>query len=310
MSCTRCASPLEAGDLRCAVCALPVPADETFVVAPRVEILRCTECNAAIGFDANRRAPACAFCGAVMAVEQPADPVEVADTQLAFTVERETAKAALRGWLGERGFFAPKPLRDEAVIDSMHALRWAAWVVNADAQVAWTADSDAGSGRSQWAPHAGVETIDVSDIVVPATRGLRARECAALIPHYDLTAIVDGAGDAPVESFDVQRSAARRQVHAAIEAVARTRVEPAIPGRRYRNVRVSCLLQRQTTDRVALPAWVMTYRFRGSPYRAIVHGQRADVVVGTSPVDWAKVMWLVLGTAAFAAIVAAVALSS
>jgi hypothetical protein len=327
MSCTRCASPLEDGDLRCAVCALPVPAerpgsggprsaaegqrgvsiDGTSASKVRVEILRCTECGAAIGFDANRHAPACAFCGAVMTIEQPADPVEVARLQLAFTVERDTAKAALRGWLGTRGFFAPKALRDDAVIDSVHPLCWAAWVVNAHAQVAWTADSDAGSGRSAWAPHAGVETIDLGNIVVPASRGLGPRECAALIPHYDLSASAGGR-DVPVESFDVQRSAARRQVHAAIESVARTRVEPAIPGRRYRNVRVSCLLQSQTTDRVALPAWVMAYRYRGSPYRAIVHGQRADVVIGTSPVDWTKVMWLVLAGAIITAIVALVLL--
>jgi len=35
----------------------------------------------------------------------------------------------------------------------------------------------------------------------------------------------------------------------------------------------------------------MAYRYRGSPYRAIVHGQRADVVVGATPLDWMKVVW-------------------
>jgi hypothetical protein len=57
------------------------------------------------------------------------------------------------------------------------------------------------------------------------------------------------------------------------------------------------LLQRQTTERVALPAWVMSYRFRGAPYRAIVHGQRPDVVVGSAPTDWRKVMWVALTAA-------------
>ena len=308
MSCTRCASPLEDGDLRCAVCALPAPEITPAPTAARVEILRCTECGAAIGFDANKGAPACAFCGAMMTVEQPVDPVETATLRVAFTIERDAAASALRGWLGERGFFAPKALRDEAVIDSMQPLCWAAWIVSAHAQVAWTADSDAGSGRSAWAPHAGVETIDVADLVVPASRGLAARECAALIPYYDVSAPAAG-GEAPAEGFDVQRSAARRQVHAAIDAVARTRVERAIPGRRYRNVRVSCVLQRQTTDRVALPAWVMAYRYRGSPYRAIVHGQRADVVIGTAPVDWTKIAWLVVIAAAIAAAIVALALA-
>ena len=305
--CTRCATPLEDGDLRCAVCALPVPASPPAATRERSQILRCTECGAAIAYDANRRAPACGFCGAVMAIEEPADPVEVAALRLPFTVDREAATGALRTWLGARGFFAPRTLRDEAVIDSLQPLCWAAWLVNARAQVAWTADSDAGSGRSAWAPHAGVTAIDFGNIVVPASRGLRHDECARLAPHYDLGTVAGATGgDVPAESFDVQRSAARRHVHRAIDALARARVEPAIPGSRVRNVRVSCLLERQTTDRVALPAWVLAYRFRGSPYRAIVHGQRVEIVLGTAPIDWLKILWIALAAAAL--IAAAVAL--
>jgi hypothetical protein len=89
-----------------------------------------------------------------------------------------------------------------------------------------------------------------------------------------------------------------------IEAAAKVRVEPQIPGRRYRNVRVACLLERQTTDRIALPAWVLAYRYRGAPYRAIVHGQRSEVVFGRSPIDWAKVGAIAAILAVAAAIVA------
>jgi hypothetical protein len=310
VSCARCDTPLEAGDLRCAVCALPVPAHGEAPAVARAEILRCTECNAAIGFDATHGTPACMFCGAAMAIEHPADPIEVASKQLPFTVDRAAAAAALRGWLGDRGWFAPDALRDEAVIDSIHPLCWAAWIVGATAQVAWTADSDAGAGRSAWAPHAGTLPIAFEDVVVPATRGLAPRECARLVPHYDLATAEPTGGDVSAESFDVQRSAARRQVHAAIDAIARTRVQRAIPGRRYRNVHVSCLLQRQTTERVALPAWVLVYRFRGAPYRAIVHGQRPDVVVGSAPTDWRKVMWVALTAALVVAAIVVIALRS
>jgi hypothetical protein len=37
-----------------------------------------------------------------------------------------------------------------------------------------------------------------------------------------------------------------------------------------------------------------------------VHGQRADLVVGTSPIDWRKVMWLVAGLAGLALAIAAI----
>ena len=328
MSCTRCESPLEQGDLRCSICALPVPVAAVAREATvRAQVLRCVECNAAVAFDAGAQAPLCGFCGAVMKVEQPVDPIETAEVRIPFTVSHEEAEASLRGWLGRRGWFAPKALRDEAVIDSLKPLCWAGWIVDARAQVAWTADSDAGSHRSAWAPHSGQLALAFDSLCVPASRGLDHGECAALTPFYDLRRAIavdpipdnrpgappaiDGEVPVMIESFDAQRSAARAIVLRAIEAVARSKVEPHIPGKRFRKVNVACLLERQTTKRVALPAWVLAYRYRGSPYRAIVHGQRPEVVLGSSPKDWKKILLLVGGiTLAVAAIAVLILLLS
>ncbi len=308
-SCARCDSPLEEGDLRCAVCALPVPAHPR-TATPGAKVLRCTECGAAIAFDANHEAPACAFCRSVLEVEQPIDPIEVARLRVPFAVDRDAATAALRAWLRTRGYFAPKQLHDEATLESIAPLCWAAWIVNAKAEVAWACDSDDGARRSAWAPHAGRLTLELGDVTIPASRGLTGDECAALVPHYDLKKAATASGDdAVIEAFDAQRSAARAQIQRAIERVARTYVEHVAPGRRFRNVHVACLLERQTTERVALPAWVLAYRYRGSPYRAIVHGQRADVVVGSSPIDWAKVARLVAGVVAAIAVIVAIVLA-
>ncbi len=303
-ACTRCVTPLELGDLRCAICALPVPVTTSPVRMARAQILRCTECDAAVAFDATRRAPHCGFCGATMSIEQPVDPIEVAALRVPFSVTREGAEASLRGWLGKRGAFAPEALREEAILESLTPLFWAGWLVSAQATVAWTADSDHGAQRSAWAPHAGQVPMRFDAVVVPASRGLDREECRLLTPYYDLAAAVPidaevgGEPPAMIESFDAQRSAARAIVQRAITATAKTRVEPQIPGRRFRNVAVACLLEGQTTDRVALPAWVLAYRYRGHPYRAIVHGQRPEVVFGRSPTDWAKVARLVLAIVA------------
>lgn len=312
--CTRCHGQLEHGDLRCAVCALPVPipaGDGDGDHAARAQVLRCTECNAAVAFSPRAQAPHCAFCGAIMAIEQLVDPLEVAEVRIPFAVDRDTAVAALRGWLGGRGWFAPRALRDDAVLETVTPLCWAGWVVSAQATVAWAADSDEGARRSAWAPHAGRVPMRFEAMVVPASRGLGSDECRRLVPYYDLrravpieSASVPGEEPAMIESFDTQRSAARRQVQRAIEATAKTRVEPHIPGRRYRNVHVACLLQGQTTERIALPAWVLAYRYRGRPYRAIVHGQRPEIVFGGSPTDWGKVGRLIAIALAVAALIA------
>ena len=330
-ACPRCETAIEDGDLRCAICALPVAAAaRTGDDRPRAQVLRCGECGAAVGFSAEAQAPRCGFCGATMAIEHPVDPVETARRQLAFSVDRDAAAAALRGWLATRGSFAPRALSREAVLEALTPVAWAAWLVNADARVTWTADSEAGAQRSAWAPHAGEASLGFRDIIVPASRGLREAECRRLIPHYDLSRVAGSAGpgeasraggdamsdamseamsEAMIERFDVQRSAARAYVQDRIAALAKVRIEPQIPGRRHRNVHVACLLERQTTDRIALPAWVLAYRYRGTAYRAIVHGQRPEVVLGAAPIDWGKVGRLVALLAAIAAIVAWVVLT-
>ncbi|HET7500009.1 MAG TPA: hypothetical protein VFK02_03375 [Kofleriaceae bacterium] len=309
-ACTRCEAALEDGDLRCAICALPVPSGARPEATRHAQVLRCAGCGAAVGFSAAAQAPRCGFCGQTMQIEQPIDPVEVARVRVPFAVDRDAAEAALRGWLARRGFFAPRELSREAVLDALAPLSWAAWRVNAEARVAWTADSDAGARRAAWAPHAGEVSLAFRDLIVPASRGLREAECQLLIPFYDLahTLEVDPADRDVVERFDAQRSAARGYVRDAIEATAKLRVEPDIPGRRFRNVRVACLIERQTTERIALPVWVLAYRYRGAPYRAIVHGQRPEVVFGRSPIDWAKVGALAAALTVAAAILVVIAI--
>lgn len=303
--CERCRTPFEHGDLRCAVCAFvfDVPPATPGPDRPRASIVRCTECDAAVAFVAEVGAPRCAFCNAVTRVEVPIDPIERAQVSLPVGVDKPTASAALRGWLGRRGWFAPGDLASAAALDSMQLLHWAAWVVDAKALVSWAADSDHDSRRSRWAPHAGQTSMDFRGTVVPATRGLTYQECAALTPGYDFTTanrIGDDVDAIPgqVEAFDAQRSAARKTVLSAIEAAAVGRLQQGtIPGSRFRNVKVGVMLESMTTHRVVLPVWVLAYRYRGTPYRALVNGQHAGVVTGKSPLSTWKVL-LVVGAVA------------
>jgi hypothetical protein len=293
-NCSRCRAVIEEGDLRCAVCAARVP--ETPTAAPeaaRARILRCSECAAAMAFSAEHQAPRCRFCGATMKIEQPVDPPERAELALPFSVERAAAEAALRAWLGKKGWFKPGDLATAATVHGVEPLHWAAWVVEARAEVSWAADSNAGAGRSAWAPHAGATHMDFDGIVVPASRGLSRKECEALAPGYQMStgAPLGGQADQNVEAFDAQRSAARKIVVEQIALTAATRLERGhIPGNRFRNVKVGVLLEGLRTRRVALPAWVLAYRYGDKPYRAVVHGQDAGYVTGRVPVSTAKVL--------------------
>lgn len=305
MRCARCQAPLEHGDIRCPVCAFP---SDVAVAgeAAAMKVLRCPECNAALAYSAEKQNAACGFCGCVMKVEEPVDPIETPSARLPLLVQAEQAKASLRRWLSTRGFFTPGDLATAATVDTIHPLWWAAWVCDAKATVSWTADSNAGSGRSDWAPHSGKHTLEWSNLVVPATRGLSAHETSTLTSSYDVSRLEPvPEGAAQVEQFDVQRSAARKTVIEGIERDAAERLKGgSIPGNRFRNVHVSALLEGLTTRRLAFPAWVLAYRFNGKLYRAVVHGQKADVVIGTSPLSWAKVALVGLGVLAAIALIA------
>jgi len=171
LSCTRCASPLEAGDIRCAVCSLPAPVVRDAPASATASILRCDECGAAVTYSAEHVGTRCPFCGAVAHLEEPADPIEAAEGFLPFRVSPAQAAVALRAWMATLGFFRPSDLAARATVDHVRPLFFAAWLFDANALVSWAADSNAGSGRSDWAPHSGQVKMRFDNVLVSASRG-------------------------------------------------------------------------------------------------------------------------------------------
>ena len=303
--CARCGTSLEAGDLRCAICALAAPMlDPAHVpAAARATIVRCDRCGAAVTYSAEQQGSRCGFCGAVTKLEEIVDPLESAEACLPFAVRAEDAQRALFAWMKTLGFFRPGDLVSRSSVANLRPLWWAAWIFDAEALVSWTADSDASSGRASWAPHAGQTPMTFQSVLVSASRGLSRAECASLTPFFQLQAAAAVQAGALVERFDVQRAAARHIVADAIHATAMSRLESGgIPGRRFRNVHAAVLLQRLHTRRMALPTYVLAYEYRGKTYRALVHGQDARCVLGDAPYSILRIVLVVLAT--IAAIVA------
>lgn len=309
MTCARCHAAIEPGDLRCALCAMAVPGDATHghpQAQASAQVVRCEGCGAALAYDVEARAPKCAFCGSMMHIEGVEDPLEQAEAALPFKVPPEEAQDALRRWLKGRGFFSPSDLSTDSTVASLQPLWWPAWVFDAEGEVSWAADSNEGARRSSWAPHAGTTRMSFADILVPASRGLSERECLSLADAFETSTAVrnaPGPEGAIVERFDVQRSAARRRILHVTQGLAAKRVTSGtIPGSRFRNVHVSVLLRRLRTRRLSMPTYVLAYRYRDKLYRAVVHGQDATRVLGTSPVSWMKVLAVIVGGAATAAL--------
>ena len=304
-ACARCSTPLEPGDLRCCICGLVAPAEASAEPRAVVRILRCTECGAAVAYAAEVGAPRCAFCAAVMKIEEPIDPIEQTELFLPFHVSPDQAHGLLRAWLGTLGFFRPSDLASAAALESLKAIWWAGWIVRADALVSFAADSNAGARRSAWAPHAGQTQLGFENLLVSASRGLTAEETLGLTPYYNLaTAAREPRGPAQgalIEQFEAQRSAARRTLVDAIQGTAAARLTQGhIPGSSFRNVRVAVVLHGFTTRRAGLPSYILAYRYRDKVYRAIVHGQDGRCVFGDAPFSVGKIL-LVIALALLAA---------
>jgi hypothetical protein len=298
-ACRRCKSELETGDLRCPVCAQPTPrTDAAAAKHVSIDILRCRGCGAAVSYDATLKAPVCAFCAAVLDHVQSEDPPEQTELYLPFTVSGAASKDAVKAWKATLGWFRPADLSTESRVESIQPLFWVGWLCNAEALVSWAADSNAGSGKSSWAPHSGQSTMRFQDTVVSASRGITNKEARFLASTYDFAKrLATQPGESPeigarpvFEQFEVQRSMARQEVLSQLTEVAREQVQQGdIPGSSFRNVHVVLKLRSLHTRRLALPAYVLSYRYRNKAYRAVVSGHSADDVIGEAPYSWAKI---------------------
>ncbi len=293
--CSACGSPLENGDLRCAICGKSSPARRQSASTKEVvKILRCTGCGAAVAYDPKKQAPSCSFCDSVVEIETLEDPMEQTGGYLPFTVTPEEAKAQLQGWLSSLGWFRPSDLSSTARVQELKPLWWVAWVFDADARVSWAADSNHGSRRSAWAPHAGATQMVFDDILASASKGLSAAEVDVLASGYQLETAKpapEGAENATIEQFDVQRSQARKHVAQALNAISHARVEQTeVPGTRFRNLKVSLVLQNLVTHRLSFPAYVMAYRYKGQLYRLVISGQDKRLLTGNAPYSVAKIV--------------------
>ena len=114
------------------------------------------------------------------------------------------------------------------------------------------------------------------------------------------------AADAAVLAAGAQAGAtqaARQTIASALERVALRNASQWVPGSRQRKLSVAVLPRRLSSERLAFPAYVLAYRYRGKLYRAVVNGQDAGIVTGKAPYSIARIALAILGGIAAIALV-------
>lgn len=305
-TCARCRSVLEAGDLRCPVCSLPPPTAERGE-AVTSKVLRCSDCHAALRYSEAFAKTVCGFCGAALELEVSTDPMEHAEAWVPFTVSKAAAIASLTRWLGERGFFAPADLAEASRVDTIHPVAWAAWIVSGSANATYGTDVYGAGRKASWGPATGRFDRQL-DLIVPATQGLSREEVDDLGAYDVALTQPDALPDVPGEDFGVTRTSARARILEGVRDDALAQV-----GLRHRGLlrktKVEVMLTALFTRRLLLPIWVLAYQYRNKKFRVVIHGQREQTVVGTSPLSpWRVLAVIVAALALVAALLGALAL--
>lgn len=304
-ACLRCSAALSADELRCPVCALVVASSSPEPASPGFQVFRCQGCGAAQAWSPEKEALACAFCDGHVALDAVSDPIEQATAWAPFSVTAAQAAQALSSWQRSLSWFRPADLAASSTVHELRPLCWPAWIVDGRADVRYAADVKAPAGhRAAFVPRAGAAHVEFEGVVVGASRGLSAREMErlALVPVTTTTLSPPSVAGRVDEAFDVERSVGRARVIAAVEERARAQVASSLP--RTRKLAVSLVLEGLTTRRVALPVWIIAWRYDGVAYRCVVDGRDAAVVIGDAP--WSK-QRIVGAVAAVAAVVAVLA---
>jgi hypothetical protein len=272
------------------------------------ELLRCQACGGAVVWDAAQLGAACLFCGTVaLELVITSEPVPTPEVALPVGVSRAIAEQRFRAW-ATKSWFRPPALRTAEV--ALHLLMLPAWRFHARLETHWAGLRPAAT-RSGKTPVAGLEQLELTTMV-PASTGLSQAELEALQPFDEGQArpwrgVVDDAeGSGSPDEVEViweppalTKRGARSRAHRELAEIHRRRLARE---RGLSNARVSAVIEDRDVRLMLVPIYIGTFRFRDRPWRFLVNGQTGEVV-GKAPLDWRKVLALVVLALAIAGLI-------
>jgi len=299
--CSVCQALVDAEDLFCANCGTEAP-ERGEVASSEAQTFRyhfeCQGCGASMSYDASAQSLRCPFCGSSRLENKP-DSISLAPHRVVpLGVDRDSAVATMRRWLGQ-GFWRPSDLSERAAVATMTAVYVPYWVFTARTFTYWTADSSQTpfGASGDWVPMSGEHRGSYSGLLVGASSVLTPGKTTALCP-FDLGRAVAtdqiDLDNVIVEQFRVQRKYARPLARRRLENLERQACAQYVPGRN-RNLKVNVRLEGLASEPVLLPIWVMAYRYQDQVFRFLINGQTGRAT-GQAPTSWRKVIVAIIIT--------------
>ncbi|MEM8569918.1 MAG: primosomal protein N' (replication factor Y) - superfamily II helicase [Pseudomonadota bacterium] len=282
--------------------------DET--IMEETQTARCGSCGAEVEFEVGIHSDRCPFCASAIVVETGLNRHVKPQGQLPFLVSEETARAALREWLG-RLWFAPSDIRRQANTERvLEGVYVPYWTYNADTRTTYRGQRGTlhqqtrripvlakgkrrmrtvSSTKVRWRSVRGRVSRAFQNVLVPGTKSLPRRFSDGIGP-WDLSALIGYdsrylAGFRS-EAYTVPVSEAFGDAQEIMKAVITQDIRCDIGGDRQRVVNMDTDLGRVSFKHILLPVWIAAYRYRGTSYRFAVNG-RTGIVEGQRP--WSPV---------------------
>ena len=283
-------------------------------------VTTCPNCAAEVAFEDGKHATECPFCATPVVVDTGTNRHIKPRAVLPFELTEETARDAMKDWLGSL-WFAPNGLQEYARKGrKMQGIYVPYWTYDADTKSSYrgergtvyyvnrtvTRNGKTETQRVQkvrWRPASGRVARFFDDVLVLASKSLPKKYTDALEP-WDLSELQPYAPEYlagfRAEAYAVSLEDGFTEARAYMDRVIERDARFDIGGDRQRVHHIDTQLSDLTFKHILLPVWLAAYKYRGNTYRFVVNG-RTGRVQGERPYSAWKITFAVILGAILAA---------
>ncbi|MBN2879610.1 MAG: hypothetical protein JXN65_08260 [Clostridia bacterium] len=283
--------------------------------------IKCESCGAQTVITDDTISRECAFCGSSHIVKLEEMKGISPESVIPFSITKKQATESLSKWLGKR-MMAPRKLKKESRKDKFKGMYIPYWTYDSDTVYTYTAQAgdyyyvtetvrgaDGKMSTQQvrkirWRMVSGASAKYFDDIQVYATnkveKGLLKRtEPYGLGKLHPFQAQFLSGFNAERYSIDVKEG--WKEAEQYILSVLRDDVRQAVHADEIRNIVLNVNHKAIKYKHILVPLWIAGYTYAGKKYQVMVNGENGKIA-GRAPVSAWKVLMLILGIAAFIAL--------
>ena len=279
----------------------------------KTRVSQCPNCAAQVEFHDNTQARECPFCATPVVVDTGTHRHIKPRAVLPFALAEETAREAMKDWLGSL-WFAPNGLQAYARKGRrMDGIYVPYWTYDAQTNTRYTGErgtiyfekhtvvrdgkrSTVSVPKTRWRNTSGRVSRLFDDVLVLGSRSLPKRFTDALEP-WDLAALEPYAPEYlagfRAEGYTVALDEGFTEARARMDAMIQRDIKFDIGGDRQRIHSMDVKLDDLTFKHILLPVWMAAYKYRGRSFRFVVNG-RTGRVQGERPYSAIKITFAVI----------------